>query len=115
MEIKHTFVALVIALCVGFVSGVVFEKTQQTTLTGTATAQQDAKGSLADIQQKLGEHTIAVPDNAFVAQIIDINLVKQQQPELYKDARNGDYIIAFEDKVIVYDYGNDQVVTNTKI
>lgn len=114
MDIKHAGFMFVIALCVGFVTGIVFEKWQGDGVTGattTETAEKESDDFPRDFKEKLHALYGPIPDDAFIAEITDITIVKNQQPQIYKDARNGDYIVAFADKVIVYDYENNQIIT----
>ncbi|MDP7180329.1 MAG: hypothetical protein QF824_03600 [Candidatus Woesearchaeota archaeon] len=39
-----------------------------------------------------------------------LDTLRQQYPDVYKDAKVGDYLLRYSDRLIIYDYQNDAVV-----
>ncbi len=48
--------------------------------------------------------------NARVAQITNIEELWEKYGALFKDAKNGDYIVETDDSIRVYDYENDEII-----
>jgi hypothetical protein len=46
-----------------------------------------------------------------IASILDIDKIRSQNPEFYANARNGDYLIVFSDKAIIY-RAQDRILVN---
>ena len=44
-----------------------------------------------------------------------LDSLRQQQPDAFKNAKVGDYIIAYPDRIFVFDYGKDRVVSTAKV
>jgi flagellar basal body-associated protein FliL len=53
----------------------------------------------------------AVPDEQpTVATIVDVNVLKEQNPDFYKDAQNGYKLILYTDRAIIFDAVNKKVI-----
>lgn len=74
-----------------------------------------------DENQTVLEEVAALTDinvddpNIFVAQISDVEALREQnefQSEVYAEAQNGDFAIAYEDKVIVYRRSENRIIYN---
>lgn len=113
------YALVIVALVVGFMSGVMYEKGQASDVTGAVvksegTTSEETKGLPADFRAKLAAFA-TVPEDALIARIDDADLVRKSQPEVYRNARNGDYVIIFGDVVIVYDYHNNKMIDTFKV
>lgn len=58
---------------------------------------------VAQIESQVRSMIILNPEEKpTIASILDIDKVRSQNPEFYANARNGDYLIVFSDKAIIY-------------
>ncbi len=115
MELKH-WLGLIIVLVLGFAAGIAYEKRQSSALHSDAVPQITgaATGLPQNFNQKLGA-LAAVPADALIAKIDDITKARAQQPQFYENAKNGDYVVAFGDTVIIYDYQNNKIMDKFKV
>lgn len=44
-----------------------------------------------------------------------LNTLKQQFPDVYKDAKIGDYLLRYKTKLIIYDYKDDKIVNTVDL
>ena len=77
------------------------------------------QNSNTDVLNEIAQLTEINKDdpNIFVAQISDVNELRGEneiQSEVYKDAQNGDYALAVEDRVIVYRRSEKKLIYNDK-
>ncbi len=40
----------------------------------------------------------------------ELSKLKQEQPVIYKDTKQGDYLVKYSDRWIVYDYENNKII-----
>lgn len=62
-----------------------------------------------DFYQKLTQH-VQITAEPQVQQIENIAELKQAQPEIYANAKDGDFVVVFANTILVYDYAADQIV-----
>ena len=41
--------------------------------------------------------------------------LKEQQPDIFRNAKAGDYVVTYQDRVFVFDYEKDKIVANSKL
>ncbi len=106
---------LIVVLLVGFAAGVWYEKGQQFGVQSSPVPVTGAAiGLPSDFKAKLNVF-VKIPNDALIAKIDDINKVRAQQPQFYENAKNGDYMIAFGDTVVIYDYQNNKIMDKFKV
>lgn len=59
----------------------------------------------AEIQGLQSQQPVGGPLDA-----ISLNTLKQQFPDTYANAREGDFLLRYQTKLIIYDYNNDKVI-----
>ena len=45
-----------------------------------------------------------------ILDVESLNTLQEQFPEVYKDAKEGDFLLRFPTALVIYDYGNDKLV-----
>ena len=71
-------------------------------------------GLPADFLSKLAVHT-GRGGNPVVAQIMDVEMLKAEQPAIYEGAKNGQFVVQYSDLLVVYDYEADALVKSFPI
>ena len=85
-------------------------------LKGAVNLQQPQKGKLpADFIAKLNKHTElqGLQNQQPIGGQLDeatLGTLKQQFPDVYANAKAGDFLLRFQTKLIIYDYGADRIV-----
>lgn len=102
---KTYALGLFVALAIGFVAGMNFEEMQ---VTGATVKETNENGLPSDFREKL-KGLVTFPDDATIAIIDNVDLAQSSQPQIYENAKNGDYVIAFGDTVIIYDYKENKL------
>ena|SRR3989338_7626739 len=83
---------------------------------GTVSLQTPQQGQLpADFSAKLNVHpeVQGLGDKQPVGGQLDqasLDTLKQQFPDVYANAKVGDFLLRYTDRLIIYDYNNDQIV-----
>lgn len=83
---------------------------------GTVGLQQPQQGQIpADFFAKLNKHSElkGLEKEQPVGGQLDaasLSTLKQQFPEIYKDAKAGDFLLRYKTKLIIYDYQSDRIV-----
>ena len=83
---------------------------------GTVTLQQPQQGQLpSDFLAKLNKHVElqGLENQQPIGGQLDeasLNTLKQQFPDVYKDAKVGDYLLRYTKKLIIYDYKQNKIV-----
>ena len=113
MSLKYMIMLLVV-FGAGFAAGAYYEKPEANVTGNIIVEPETEQGLPSDFKANLNKY-VQVPEDAMIARIDNITLVKKTQPQIYANARNGDYIIAFSDNVIVYDYNNNKVIDIFKV
>ena len=86
------------------------------TLRGAANLQKPQQGQIpADFFAKLNKHPElqGLQNEQPIGGEIDeasLNTLKQQFPEVYANAKVGDFLLRYKTKLIIYDYNNDKIV-----
>lgn len=105
--------AAIIVVCIGLA---VFYISSRFSLSDTgSTLHQDIYQQLSEedaaLLRKLAALMILPSDiEPTMAVIDDINLLKQTQPEFFKDAKNGDRLIIYPDMAIIFDAAANKIV-----
>lgn len=83
---------------------------------GTVGLQQPQQGQLpADFFTKLNKHDEmqGLQNQQPIGGQLDaasLNTLKQQFPDVYKDAKAGDFLLRYQTKLIIYDYNSNKIV-----
>ena len=83
---------------------------------GTVSLQQSLQGQLpADFFTKLNKHAElqGLQNEQPIGGQLDaasFNTLKQQFPDVYKDAKVGDFLLRYSKKLVIYDYNADRIV-----
>ena len=95
--------------------GIVLYDYQNDKIKGTLTFQQQTPKLPADFFPKLNRHAEMKGlegQQPIGGQLDDASLstLKQQFPDIYSNAKVGDFLLRYQTKLIVYDYNNDRIV-----
>ncbi|MDL1953401.1 LytR family transcriptional regulator [Candidatus Uhrbacteria bacterium UHB] len=72
---------------------------------------EDMQQEVESIVTKVSRHLLVNPNEApYVATITNIDLVRQNNPVFYKDAEQGDKVLIWSDKAVVYSPTKDKLV-----
>lgn len=88
---------------------------------GTVSLQQSLQGQLpADFFTKLNKHADlqGLQNEQPIGGQLDaasLNTLKQQFPEVYKNAKVGDFLLRYKTKLIIYDYNADRIVNGVDL
>lgn len=75
----------------------------------TGAVQGGQPGLPQDLLTRLSRHT-GRAGNPVIAQIMDVEMLKQQQPAIYDGAANGQFVVQYQDLLVIYDYQADKIV-----
>lgn len=103
---------VVIVFVVGLVTGMVVIEQDFIDVSDTIIGNSD-KTDVKDesIETKLGKLIFLNPnEEASVATLVDIESLKETNPEFYKDAEVDDKLIVFSDKAIIYRESEDLII-----
>lgn len=70
-----------------------------------------------DLLTEVAELTTLPKENPVIAEVLDIDILKQEHPvnaDVYKDAANGDKVIAYADKLIIYRPDENKIIYEGK-
>lgn len=90
-------------------------------LRGTVNLQRPQQGQLpADFAAKLGKHPElqGLQSQQPVGGQLDaasLNTLKQQFPDVYANAKVGDFLLRYQTKLIIYDYNADKIVNSVNL
>ncbi len=99
-----------------YTDGIVIYDYDNDKIKGTVSLQQPQQGQLpADFYAKLNKHTElkGLEKEQPVGGQLDqksLNTLKQQFPDVYKDAKVGDFLLRYKTRLIIYDYNADKIV-----
>jgi len=87
---------------------------------GTVSLQQQLPQLPADFFAKLNKHPElqGLQNQQPIGGQLDaasLNNLKQQFPDVYANAKVGDYLLRYQTKLIIYDYDNDKIVNAIKL
>lgn len=68
-----------------------------------------------DIKEKVGRHILVSSEEPTIAEIQDIEQLQDSNPAFYQNARNGDKVLAYSDKVVIYRESEDLIVSVTVV
>lgn len=73
---------------------------------------QNMQNEVEDVLAKVSKHILVNPAEApYIATITNIDLVRQNNPVFYKDAVEGDKVLIWSDKAVVYSPSKDLIIT----
>lgn len=64
----------------------------------------------ATVKEKVARHILVTSENPTIAEIKDIEELKATNPLFYQNAKNGDKVLAYSDKVVIYRESEDIIV-----
>ncbi|MEK6983838.1 MAG: hypothetical protein AABX33_04660 [Nanoarchaeota archaeon] len=88
---------------------------------GTVTLQQPLQAKLpSDFFAKLNKHSElqGLQNQQPIGGQLDanyLNTLKQQFPDVYANAKVGDFLLRYQTKLIIYDYDNNKIVNTVKL
>ncbi|MBI5654183.1 LytR C-terminal domain-containing protein [Candidatus Uhrbacteria bacterium] len=110
-----TIAVIVIVLVTAVVLGI--QQTLSRTSKGSEkaaspTASTSAPEGIRELIEKVSKHIAVNPgEDPTVATIQDIGILKQQNPTFYKDAQNGDRLLVWTDKAVLYSPTRDIILS----
>ena len=99
---------------------IVFYDYNNDKLRGTVSLQQQQPQLPADFFTKLNKHAElkGLENQKPIGGQLDLNslsTLKQQFPDVYKDAKVGDFLLRYQTKLIIYDYNADKIVNSVNL
>lgn len=68
-------------------------------------------GTPETLIDKIKRHlVVSEADIPYIATITNIELVKQKNPDFYKDAKDGDKVVVWKDRAVIYSEADDRIV-----
>jgi hypothetical protein len=64
----------------------------------------------SDLKENLKTHILLPDEEPTIATINNINVLKQENPEFYKNGENGDILFIYTQKAILYDKDQDKIL-----
>lgn len=100
-------IILVILLAVSGGLGYLYYQERQKASDPLAAATEEAQA----LKEKVGVHILLPSDeDPAIATIIDISKLKEQNPDFYANAENGDKLLVYSNKAILYDPDGDIIL-----
>jgi flagellar basal body-associated protein FliL len=105
---KNMILVLIIVLLLAAIGGLgyLYYTERQKAADPLATANEEAQL----LKEKVGELILLPDEEPAIATIIDINKLKEQNPEFYANAENGDKLLVYSNKAILYDPEGDKIL-----
>ncbi len=104
---RNIFIALVAMVVVGVVVGGLVYGYRTYIFKSTLSGSDSPSGAL--VLEKLGKHMVLPSGTPTVGTISDITLLRQKS-DFFSTAKNGDSVIIYTDKAIIFDMKADKIV-----
>jgi hypothetical protein len=106
------FVAMLLSAVYLYIKNGTGEKKEQAVVTPpTTTTVENQPAQPQTLLDKLKKHLIiSETDIPYIATITNVDLVKEKNPDFYADASNGDKVIVWKDRAVIYSEAKDRVV-----
>jgi hypothetical protein len=86
-------------------------KTAETSMSANAGQNTSTPDSIRELINKVSKHIIVkANEDPTVATIQDVDILKRQNPMFYKDAQNGDRLLIWSDKAVLYSAPRDIIL-----
>lgn len=105
MRIKIGAVLAALALLV-FVVIIVFNGPKKEEIAASDIGIKEISGNT--VEERLAKYVDA--GNARITKIEDAGQIRQQYSAIFKDAKDGDYLVELPDRVLVYDFEHDRII-----
>lgn len=105
---KKILVGLVFFVLVIFVSGVVVFLYRKNEFSNVLNKSVD-RGEPSVVLKKLGEHMLLPSATPNIGTVVEIQKLREKSA-FFKDAKNGDIVVIYDDRAIIYDEKQDKIV-----
>jgi len=101
---KHRFIiAFLLSVILLFAGGIVYLISVNQSLKDASKQIQLMEESAVELVAELGTHIILPKDQEpSVATVVNVEKLRESNAEFYRDAQNGDYLVLYEDRAILY-------------
>lgn len=106
------FIAMLLSAVYLYIKNGTDEKKQQAAMAPTnTTAQENQPAQPQTLVDKIKKHLIvSETDVPYIATITNVDLVKEKNPDFYADASDGDKVIVWKDRAVIYSESKDLIV-----
>ncbi len=84
------------------------QKPSSSSATGESAASKDVQTLISDVSRHI---VVKQDEQPTVATVQDADLLRKQNPEFYKDAQNGDRLLIWSDKAVLYSSSRDLILS----
>jgi len=100
----------VIALGSGFLAFKFYQSSKGNAVLGANTSNTQPDPKAQEVKNNISKEILVPSEEPTIASIVDINKLKQQNAAFYADAQNGDYLVLYSTKAIVYRLEENKII-----
>ncbi|MBN1915582.1 hypothetical protein JW796_01125 [Candidatus Dojkabacteria bacterium] len=99
-------VLLVVCILVAGGLGLLYYKEKQKAVNPTVAAGEEANF----LKRQVEKHILLPDEEPGIATVVDVDKLRESNPEFYADAKNGHKLLVYKNKAILYDPEKDRIV-----